>query len=67
MGKDRVNLIGMKVSKGLEFEVVALLGGVAQSARPEDAEDERRLHYVAATRATHKLIVARRQLAIAND
>ena len=60
--KDRISMLSMKVSKGLEFEVVALLGGVAQSATPDDAEDERRLHYVAATRATHRLIVARRQL-----
>ena len=66
LGNNRVNLINMKISKGLEFPVVALLGGVATTVNSEDAAEERRLHYVAATRATHQLILARRQAAPAS-
>lgn len=61
LGKPRVNLLSMKTSKGLEFPVIALLGGVATAPETEaEASETRRLHYVAATRATHRLIVASR-------
>lgn len=47
----------MHASKGLEFPVV-VLPGVGQLPEPdEDPEEEARIFYVAATRATHRLIV----------
>lgn len=54
---DSVKIMTMHVSKGLEFPVVAL-PGVGQLPDPgEDPEEEARVFYVAATRATHRLIV----------
>ena len=47
----------MHVSKGLEFPVVALAGVGQMPGDGEDEREEARLFYVAATRATHKLIV----------
>jgi superfamily I DNA/RNA helicase len=47
----------MKVSKGLEFPVVAL-PGVGHMPAPCEAEtDEARLFYVAATRAAQRLVL----------
>jgi hypothetical protein len=55
--EDVVKVMTMHASKGLEFPVVAL-PGVGQLPEPnEDAEEEARVFYVAATRATHRLIV----------
>jgi hypothetical protein len=54
---DTIKLLTMHVSKGLEFPVVAL-SGVGQM--PEDGQDEAeeaRLFYVAATRATQRLLI----------
>ncbi len=54
---DTIKVLTMHVSKGLEFPVVAL-SGVGQM--PEDGRDEAeeaRLFYVAATRATHRLLI----------
>jgi hypothetical protein len=54
---DSVKVMTMHASKGLEFPVVALPG---IGLMPEDGEDpveEAKLFYVAATRATHRLIV----------
>lgn len=54
---DAIHLMTMKVSKGLEFPVVAMPGiGHLEPTTEEEAETARVL-YVAATRATHKLLV----------
>lgn len=56
-GKDTIKVMTMKVSKGLEFPFVAI-PGVGQMALPdEDEKTEARLFYVAATRATEKLVL----------
>ena len=47
----------MTVSKGLEFPVVALPSVGHMPAKGEDEQEEARLFYVAATRATHRLIL----------
>jgi superfamily I DNA/RNA helicase len=47
----------MKVSKGLEFPLVAIPGVGALPLAGEDVKEEARLFYVAATRATERLIV----------
>jgi superfamily I DNA/RNA helicase len=47
----------MHASKGLEFPVVALSGAGRMPAEGQDAAEEARLFYVAATRATQRLIV----------
>jgi superfamily I DNA/RNA helicase len=53
-----IKVMTMHASKGLEFPVVALCG-VGQMPGPgEDEKDEARLFYVAATRATQKLVIA---------
>ena len=52
-----IKVMTMHASKGLEFPVVAV-AGVGQMPRSgEETADEARLFYVAATRATQKLIV----------
>ena len=47
----------MKVNKGLEFTVVALPGVGHMPAAGEDEKEAARVFYVAATRATHKLVI----------
>ena len=47
----------MRVSKGLEFPVVALVGVGRMPAPGEDETEAARLFYVAATRASHRLII----------
>lgn len=47
----------MKVSKGLEFPVVALPGVGHMPVKGEDEQEAARVFYVAATRATQKLVV----------
>ena len=47
----------MKVSKSLEFPVVALPGVGHMPAPGEDEKEAARVFYVAATRATHKLLI----------
>ena len=54
---DAIQVMTMKVSKGLEFPVVALMGMGHISALGEDDKEAERVFYVAATRATHKLVV----------
>ncbi len=63
-GQETVTLMTMHSAKGLEFEVVFLVGmeeGLFPSKRSigedEDAEEERRLCYVGITRAKKKLYV----------
>ncbi len=54
---DTIKVMTMQVSKGLEFPVVAL-PGVGQMPAPDENEQEAaRVFYVAATRATHKLVI----------
>ena len=47
----------MKVSKGLEFPVVALPGVGCMPAAGEDEKEAARVFYVAATRATQRLVI----------
>jgi superfamily I DNA/RNA helicase len=54
---DRIKVLTMHASKGLEFPVVAMVGVGHMPARGEDEKDEARLFYVGATRATHRLIL----------
>jgi len=55
--QDAIKVMTMKVSKGLEFPVVAIPGIGAMPAPGEDEKDEARLFYVAATRATERLVL----------
>ena len=54
---DAIKVLTMHASKGLEFPVVALMGVGQMPAAGEDEQDEARLFYVGATRATHKLVI----------
>ena len=47
----------MKISKGLEFPVVALPGVGHMPANGEDEQEAARVFYVAATRATQRLVI----------
>ncbi len=47
----------MKVSKGLGFPVVALPGVGHMPAKGEDEQEAARVFYVAATRATQRLVI----------
>ena len=48
----------MKVSKGLEFPVVALLGVGQMPVKGEDKQEAAGVFYVGATRATQRLVIA---------
>ena len=50
----------MKVSKSLEFSVVTLPGVVHMPAKGEDGQEAARVFYVAATRATQRLVFTTR-------
>ena len=52
-----IQIMTMKVSKGLEFPVVALPGVGHMPAAGEDEQEAARVFYVAATRATQRLVV----------
>jgi Nuclease-related domain/UvrD-like helicase C-terminal domain/AAA domain len=54
---DAIQIMTMKVSKGLEFPVVALPGVGHMPAAGEDEQEAARVFYVAATRATHRLLI----------
>ena len=56
-GADAIQVMNMKVSKGLEFPVVALPGVGHMPAAGEDEKEAARVFYVAATRATQKLVI----------
>ena len=57
-GANAIQVMTMKVSKGLEFPVVALPGVGHMPAAGEDEQEAARVFYVAATRATHQLFIA---------
>jgi superfamily I DNA/RNA helicase len=54
---DTIKVMTMKVSKGLEFPVVALPGVGHMPAQGEDEKEAARVFYVAATRATQRLVI----------
>jgi hypothetical protein len=55
---NKIKVMTMKVSKGLEFPVVALPGVGHMPAAGEDEKEAARVFYVAATRATQRLVIA---------
>ena len=57
-GANAIQVMTMKVSKGLGFPLVALPGVGHMPAAGEDEKEAARVFYVAATRATHKLFIA---------
>jgi superfamily I DNA/RNA helicase len=54
---DTVKILTMHASKGLEFPVVALSGVGRMPEEGHEEADEARLFYVAATRATQRLLI----------
>jgi DNA helicase-2/ATP-dependent DNA helicase PcrA len=65
---DAVKLMTVHASKGLEFPVVFIIGmnqNVFPSKRTEDMEEERRLFYVAITRAKDRLYLTRPEYRVA--
>ena len=56
-GADTIQGMTMKVSKGLEFPVVALPGVGHMPAPGEDEKEAARVFCVAATRATQRLVM----------
>lgn len=54
---NKIKVMTMKVSKGLEFPVVALPGVGHMPAAGEDEKEAARVFYVAATRATQRLLM----------
>jgi len=56
-GADAIQVMTMKVSKGLEFPVVALPGVGHMPAPGEEEKEAARVFYVAATRATQRLVM----------
>ena len=54
---DAIQIMTMKVSKGVEFPVVALLGVGHMPAKGEDEKEAARVLYVGATRATQTLVI----------
>ena len=54
---DAIQIMTMKVSKGLEFPVVALPGVGHMPAKDEDEQEAARVFFVAATRATQRLVI----------
>lgn len=53
---DTINIMTMHASKGLEFPVVAVAGIWQMPRNDEEVADEAKLFYVAATRATQRLV-----------
>ena len=54
---DAIQIITMKVSKGLEFPVVALPGVGHMPAAGEDEQKAAGVFYVAATKTTQRLVI----------
>ncbi|MGJ7485453.1 DEAD/DEAH box helicase [Variovorax sp. LT2P21] len=59
--EDSIKVMTMHVSKGLEFPIVAVMGLNESSTKQDEVEAEARLLYVAATRATQRLLIATAQ------
>ncbi|MFO0695820.1 MAG: UvrD-helicase domain-containing protein [Polyangiales bacterium] len=66
-GQDRVTLMTVHAAKGLEFDTVMVTGleeqmfpyrGLDAGADPDELEEERRLAYVAFTRARQRLVLS---------
>ena len=57
LSANAIQIMIMKVSKGLEFPVVALPGVGHMPAAGEDEQEAARVFYVAATRATQRLVI----------
>ncbi len=55
--EDTLQIMTMKVSNGLELPVVALPGVGHMPAAGEDEQEAARVFYVAATRATQRLVI----------
>ena len=55
--RDAIHVLTMRVSKGLEFPVVALPGVGQMPVAGEDEKEAARVFYVAATRATQRLVI----------
>ncbi len=53
-----IKLLTMHASKGLEFAVVALPGVKQMPPAGEDEHEEAGIFYVAATRATQRLVIS---------
>ena len=56
-GANTIQIMTMHASKGLEFPVVALPGVGHMPAKGEDEKEAARVFYVAATRATQRLVI----------
>ena len=56
-GANAIQVMTMKVSKGLEFPVVALPGVGQMPAAGEDEKEAARVFYVAATRSTQRSVM----------
>ncbi len=54
---DAISVLTMEVCSGLEFAVVVVPGVGHMPGAGKDEQEEARLFYLAATRATHKLII----------
>jgi superfamily I DNA/RNA helicase len=54
---DAIHILTMKVSKGQEFPVVALPGVGNMPAKGADEREAAQVFYVAATRATQRLVI----------
>lgn len=55
--RDKIKVMTMKVSKGLEFSVGALPGIGHMPAPGEDEKEAARVFYLTATRATQRLVL----------
>jgi superfamily I DNA/RNA helicase len=67
LGADAIQMMTMKVSKSLEFPVVALPGVWHMPAPGETEKEAARVFYVAATRATQRLVMGVAMEALRND
>ena len=57
LAADAIQVLTMKVSEGMEFPVVVLLGVGQMPAQGEAEQEAVRMFYVGATRATQRLVI----------